>query len=85
MIEFGIGGVVGVVLTVGAQLISPKVSDVIGNIHRSRALSSAKAALAAEAARVAALAAAQKTVAAAAVALPTPPPNPLSPSGTTGP
>ena len=34
----------GIAATVGAQLLSPKVSDVIGNIHRSRALASAKAA-----------------------------------------
>jgi hypothetical protein len=75
----------GVAATVGAQLVSPKVSDVIGNIHRSRALSKAKALIAAAEANNAALAAARKAVAAAAVPLPAPPPNPLATTGSTGP
>jgi hypothetical protein len=80
------GFIVGLVVMFLAQLAFPKVSDVIGNVQRSHALSKAKSVLAAEQARLAALAAAQKTVAAAAKPLPTPPPNPLAtgPSGATG-
>ena len=85
MLEFLSGGAVGVGITVLAFVLSPKVSDVIGNIHRSRALASAKAVIAAEEARLAALAAAKVAVATAAAKLPVPPPNPLAPSGTTGP
>ena len=87
MIEFTIGGAAGVVLTVLPQLASPKVSDVIGNVHRSRALAKAKALIATAEAQAQALAAAKAAVAAAAVKLPTPPPNPLanaSPTGATG-
>ncbi len=84
MFEGIIGAFLGGFVVVLAQLASPKVTDVIGNVHRSRALSSAKAVIAAEEARLAALAAAKVTVAAAAVQLPTPPPNPLAgPSGAT--
>jgi hypothetical protein len=86
MVELFQGFVAGLVVMFLAQLAFPKVSDVIGNIHRSRALAKAKAVLAAEEARLQALAAAKAAVAAAAVAPPPAPKNPLAtgPSGTTG-
>jgi hypothetical protein len=78
--------IAGLVVMFLAQLAFPKISDVIGNVERSRSLSKAKAVLAAEQTRLANLAAAQKVIAAAAKPLPTPPPNPLAtgPSGATG-
>lgn len=69
----------GVVVTIVAQLVSPKVTDVIGNWHRSRAVSKAKALIAQEAAAAAALAQAKALVASSATPPPAPPANPLAP------
>lgn len=83
--EFLVGSILGAAVLFGAQVAFPKVSDILGNIHRSRALNNAKALIAQAEANAQALAAA-KALVASQPKPPTPPANPLAtgPSGATG-